>query len=117
MANIRITSSDKKSYNEKGNLTFEAQKTVDNEIVITGRMTTHKYIEDIDKIETHRYILKGVDVFKEVFGSDDFDILYEFIAKDYIVKNGETNLSNELIESIEKKMYELEDSKLWEGDD
>ena len=46
-----------------------------------------------------------------------FSILYEFEAKDYTIKNGATNLSNELIEEIEKELYALSDSNRWEGDD
>lgn len=118
MANIKITTGDDKKHLVKGRLTFEAKliETEDGEeIVIVGRMTTHKYIEDISTLETHRYVVEGVSVFREVFASDDFDILYEFIAKDYLVKNGETNLGNELIESIEKEKYKNDDSNLWEG--
>lgn len=118
MANIKIITGDDKEHLVKGRLTFEAKliETEDGEeIVIVGQMTTHKYIEDISTLETYRYVVEGVSVFREVFASDDFDILYEFIAKDYLVKNGETNLGNELIESIEKEKYKNDDSNLWEG--
>lgn len=121
MAKLIITTNNRKKYEVKGRVTFEA-KLIENEngkqeIIISGKMTTHKYIEDIDKIETHRYLLTDVQVYKETFGSDDFDILYDFIAKDYNVKNGITNLSNTLIDSIEEKIYESDDSNMWEGDE
>ena len=121
MAQIKITTSDRKTLNVKGRLTFTTELFKDETgmeyIRVEGQMVTHKYIEDIFKIETHRYLLSDIEVYKETFGSDDFNILYEFIAKDYTIKNGATNLSNELIEEIEKEMYASDDSKLWEGDD
>lgn len=116
MANLIIKTTDK-MYKEKGRLTFSTELTSNGNIIISGQMTTHKFIEGINKIETHRYILSDVQIVKETFGSDDFDILYDFIAKDYFVKNGETNLSNELIESIEETSYSKDDSKKWEGDE
>ena len=121
MAQIKIMTSDRKTLNVKGRLTFTTELLKDEAgmeyIRVEGQMVTHKYIEDIFKIETHRYLLSDIEVYKETFGSDDFNILYEFIAKDYTIKNGATNLSNELIEEIEKEMYASDDSKLWEGDD
>lgn len=120
MANIKITTSDNKKYNIKGGLTFEAVKLEkeDGEVLdIRGQMSTHYYIEDISKIETHRYLLTGVEVYRETFGSDDFNILYEFKIKDYHVKNGLTNLGNTIIESIEADLYSESLSKLWEGDE
>lgn len=110
MAMLRIIDSDKKTFNVKGLLTFRASKYIDEEtkeegILVTGEMKTHRYIESIDRIETHRYILLDVEVVQETFGSDDFDILYEFRAKDYFVKNGETDLSEDLIAKIESRKY------------
>ena len=98
---------------------YSSQRLEVNEeyILVRGQMVTHKYIEDIFKIETHRYLLSDIKVYRETFGSDDFNILYEFEAKDYTIKNGATNLSNELIEEIEKELYALSDSNRWEGDD
>lgn len=119
MANLKIITGDKQTKNVKGRLTFET-KLVENtngeeDIIIAGSMTTHRYIDDISKIESSRYILTGVEVYNEVFGSEDFNILYNFTAKDLCVKNGETNLSEELIKELEKRFYGDDDSKLWEG--
>lgn len=120
MARLIITTDERKQYKVKGQVTF-SDELVEYEgkkgVYISGKMTTHLYIDNIDRIETHRYILTGVNVIKEIFGSNDFDILYEFEAKDFIVKNGVTNLSNELIESIEQQIYKDEESDLWEGDE
>lgn len=121
MAKLIITTDERKQYKVNGQITFSDQliELEDNKrgIYISGKMTTHLYIDNIDKIETHRYILTGVNVIRETFGSNDFDILYEFEAKDFIVKNGVTNLSNELIDSIEREIYKDEESDKWEGDD
>lgn len=119
MANLKITTGDKEIKRVKGRLTFETKLVEDEEgnedIVIVGSMTMHKYIDDIYKIESNRYKLKDVKVISEMFGSEDFNILYNFTAKDYEVKNGETNLSEELIAKIEKEIYKEDDSKSWEG--
>ena len=121
MAKLIITTDERKQYKVNGQITFSDQliELEDNKrgIYISGKMTTHLYIDNIDKIETHRYILTGVNVIRETFGSNDFDILYDFEAKDFIVKNGVTNLSNELIDSIEREIYKDEESDKWEGDD
>lgn len=119
MANLKIVTGDKQLKRVKGRLTFET-KLIENEngeeeILITGSMTTHRYIDDINKIESSRYILKNVKVFNEVFGSEDFNILYNFTAEEYSIKNGETNLSEEMVEELEKEIYKDDDSKLWEG--
>ena len=39
------------------------------------------------------------------------------VLNDFIVKNGPTNLSNQLIEVIEMDIYKDEESDLWEGSD
>ena len=80
MAQIKITTSDRKTLNVKGRLTFTTELLKDEAgmeyIRVEGQMVTHKYIEDIFKIETHRYLLSDIEVYKETFGSDDFIILY-----------------------------------------
>ena len=82
-------------------------------IIISSFIVITEFCHSINALS----LLSDIEVYKETFGSDDFNILYEFIAKDYTIKNGATNLSNELIEEIEKEMYASDDSKLWEGDD
>jgi hypothetical protein len=74
--------------------------------VISGQLATHKYFEEIFQIETDRYILKGVDIIQEAFGSEDFDILYTFTAKDIDVIGGESIYSEDEIKKIEDKKYD-----------
>jgi hypothetical protein len=47
----------------------------------------------------------GIDVVEEVFGADDFDIVYNFIATDIDNKCGATNLPNDFIDIIEERIY------------
>lgn len=77
----------------------------DNEIVTHGHLITHRYFEEIHTLETDRYRVKGVRVFVESFGSDDFNIVYEFTAKELDVKFEQSNLTDREIEAMEKKIY------------
>lgn len=119
MANLKIVTGSRKTKEVKGHLTVETRlvenENGEEEIIVSGTMTTHRYIDDISKIESNRYLLSGVKVFNEVFGSEDFNILYNFIADEFYVKNGETNLSEDLIKELESKIYKDDDSNIWEG--
>lgn len=55
-----------KAYNEDGT---SYAKTV-------AILQTHLYFEDISRIESARYTLTDIDVVKENFGSDDYNIIY-----------------------------------------
>lgn len=50
------------------------------DIIIRGIFCTQHYISNIDKIETKRYVLTGIDVTKESYGSHEDRIVYEFSA-------------------------------------
>lgn len=83
MARLLITTEEGKEIRTNGHVTFEMEKVyseeLEEDIVITrGKLAIHEYIEDIYSIETDRYILIGIDVVKEVFGTNDYNILYEF---------------------------------------
>lgn len=78
--------------------------------IITGSFATHLYIEDIHMLESPRYKLYGVEVFQEMFGSDDYDIVYNFQAisleiKGVMKKGIGYILYQSEIEQIEKEMY------------
>lgn len=88
-----------------GRVTVRRYKDENDNIIIEGSIATHFYIEEINTVETYRYSLTGIDVIEEIFGSDDFDIVYNFIARELQVKNNMSDLStNEIIE-IEKNIY------------
>lgn len=42
-----------------------------------------KYLSDIQKIESEEYVLDGVQVYNEEYGSDTDEIAYSFMAKSY----------------------------------
>lgn len=56
------------------------------EIVIHGIFSTHDYIEELDILESERYLIQGVHVFEETFGTNDYEIIYEFTADSFTVK-------------------------------
>lgn len=90
----------------KGKITVRRYLDEDGNINIVGALATHYYFEEIKNIETYRYEIKGIEVLEEVFGSDDFDIVYNFKAKSLIVKNSFSNLSEEEIKNIEDNIYD-----------
>lgn len=115
MAKIKITTTDGKTLETQGQMTVSLDKTTDGDIVCIGKLALHQYIEEIEKIESNRYLLTGVDVYKEVFGTNDFNILYEFTLTEegeFTVKD--ETLSEEEIDSILNEMYLNEDCNKWE---
>ena len=116
MAKISIKTSEGKIIETQGRMTFQLDRLEDDSILCTGHLAMHEYIEDIDEIETCRYKLSGVEVYREIFGSNDFNILYEFkldeVEGDFEIK--EETLTEEQIEAIKKEEYIDEDSNKWE---
>ena len=55
-------------------------------VVIAGMFTTHDYIEELDTIESERYLIQDINVYEETFGSNDYEISYEFVAGSLTVK-------------------------------
>ena len=76
-----------------------------------GILSTHPYFEDIHTIETERYLLTGVEVQQEDFGSNDYNIKYTFTAEDLIVKD--EYVPEECKYLIENEMYSDEDNELF----
>ena len=78
---------------------------------IMGTLVMHQYIDDIDSIESDRYLLNNCTVYKESFGSDDFDIVYNFIAESCVVKDDPVDQNK--IKEIENKKYDYESSDIY----
>lgn len=120
MAKILITTGDGEVIETQGKMTFETIKREDEDgdtyFETIGQLAIHEYIVDIDKIESARYLLENVDVYREVYGTDDFNILYEFTANGIDVSVKESNMDKGKIDVLRKKEYENEDCKDWEGD-
>ena len=120
MAKILITTGDGEVIETQGKMTFETIKKEDENGDIyfetIGQLAIHEYIVDINKIESARYLLENVDVYREVYGTDDFNILYEFTTNGIDVSVKESNMDKGKIDVLRKKEYENEDCKDWEGD-
>lgn len=115
MAKLIITTDEKEVIEVQGRMTFESIRNAEGKLDTYGQLVTHKYIDGIDKIESSRYILETVNVTREVFGTNDFNILYEFQLEDgyeYYVK--EDVLTDEEIKKIQDEEYSEEDCKKWE---
>lgn len=115
MAKIKITTTDGEILETQGQMTVSLDKTTDGEILCIGSLALHQYIEEIEVIESSRYLLTGVDVYKEIFGTNDFNILYEFTLTEkgeFTVK--EDTLDEKEIDGILNEMYLNEDCNKWE---
>lgn len=88
MALIRVNN---KEENLLGALSFD-REDVYNEAgkptgtMISGVLAVHDYIDYVHTIESERYKLTGIDVYKESFGSNEYMILYYFTAKNLEIK-------------------------------
>ena len=84
MAKIKITDGNNEVFEVNGRMTFKVSKAFDDvgdEIMVClGQLTTHKYFEEITKIESDRFVLENVEVTDETFGTNDFNILYDLRA-------------------------------------
>ena len=69
-------------------------------ILMEGKLVTKYYETDIKSLETKRYYIDGIEVFKEEFSSLTDDILYSFRARSIRVKYRETETPEELEESL-----------------
>ncbi|MGL4878008.1 hypothetical protein [Paraclostridium dentum] len=114
MARLVITDGEGNEIKVNGKMTFEVVKVLnaDNEVElrVEGKMTTHKYIEDIISIESDRYLLKEIEVVREVFGSNDYDILYEFLVDGDSWHVKEEHLCENAIYEIEAELYKDDES-------
>ena len=109
MAKIKITDGNNEVFEVNGRMTFKVSKAfndVGDEIMVClGQLTTHKYFEEITKIESDRFVLENVEVTDETFGTNDFNILYDFQVNDFGWSIKEDYLSQEAINAIEKDEY------------
>jgi hypothetical protein len=119
MAKISIND----QYVVNGRFTVKRYQDNNGNIKVIGTLATHFYFEEINKIENYRYSITGIDVKEESFGSDDFDIVYSFEAESLTNKCGVSDLTNDVIDKIEKEIYSkngyitgTELSKIEDGD-
>lgn len=107
MANIIINN----RVSAKGKVSVERMlnETKDG-FIIAGIFASHLYYEDIKSLESNRFKISGIQVYKESFGSDDYDILYHFIAEKFTLKDAMEDgigyiLYGEEMQQIESEMY------------
>lgn len=50
-------------------------------IIVEGILQLNQYFDDIQTIQTDSFLVTGVDVQSEAFGTNDTNIIYTFIAK------------------------------------
>lgn len=110
MANIIINN--RVSANGKLSVDRMLNETKDG-FIIAGVFASHLYYEDIKSLESNRFKVSGVQVYKESFGSDDYNILYHFIADKFILKDAMQDgigfiLYSKEMEMIENEMYKDE---------
>lgn len=98
-------------YSANGNLSVSRTLNETNDgFIITGIFASHLYYEDIKSLESERFKVSGVNVYQESFGSDDYNILYHFIADKFISKDIMDEgigyiLYTEEMQMIEEEMY------------
>ena len=109
MAKIIITNDNNEEIQAEGKMTFKVSKAIKEDgtetMVCLGQLATHKYFEEITKIETDRFILENIEVTDETFGTNDFNILYEFEVHNYGWTIKEDYLSEKTIKRIELEEY------------
>lgn len=73
----------------EGKLSASTRQDIDNDpnvVENTGVLKTEEYFEDISKIETDRYKMTGIAVYAEHYGTDNDEIIYEFLIDEITVK-------------------------------
>lgn len=110
MANIIINN----RFSANGNLSVSRvlNETRDG-FIVTGIFASHLYYEDIKSLESNRFKVSGVQVYQEDFGSDDYNILYRFVADKFTLKDTMQDgigyiLYGEEMKMIEDEMYKDE---------
>ena len=74
------------------------------ELIRTGMLKTHLYIEEIHSLACDRFRLEGVEVYAETSGSNDVFYIYVFAYEDLeILNNGENYNLEELLEMYKKE--------------
>lgn len=73
-----------------GEMSF-SQEVVNNKIVFEGIVSLDIYEQEIETIETEFAVLSGIEVVKEMFGTDDNVVVYKFIAQSLCINEDKLN--------------------------
>ncbi len=94
----------------EGKFTVKQRLVKDEEgnstVVVHGIFSTHDYIEELNMLESERYLIRGVEVFEETFGTNDYEITYEFSAESLTVK--EDYVPDKVKAVVEADLYQDE---------
>ncbi len=74
----------------QGKITVTRGVDIHNDVkkmFVEGLLKTKEYIEEITELETDRLIIEKVIVHQETFGSEEEEIVYNFIAGDLEFKD------------------------------
>ena len=93
MALIRINNEEE---NLLGAVSFDREAVYGDDgrvkgMAISGILAIHEYVDEINAIESERYKLDDVEVYKEAFGSNEYTILYYFTAGHLDIKPDNVN--------------------------
>ena len=93
MALIRINNNEE---NLLGAVSFNREAIYEDDgrvkgVSISGILAIHEYVDEINVIESERYRLEDVEVYKESFGSNEYTILYYFTAGHLDIKPDNVN--------------------------
>ena len=87
-----------------GLITYEI-KQEGKELIRSGILKTHLYIEEIHSLECERFRLDGVEVYAETSGSNDMFYVYVFEYESIeILNNGTEFKLEELLEMYKKEV-------------
>ena len=100
-----------RSFVEEEYLDENEQVKIKKSMRIDGVFATHLYFDEIHQLDTSRFSIGLIEVYKEAFGSDDYEILYYFTAKYLDVMGTEEDgvkyvLFGKEMKMIEEEMYE-----------
>lgn len=98
----------------RGRMSICREKDDDGTIVTYGIFETHDYFENIHTLESERYFLSNVDIVKEDFGTNDYNIKYTFTAETLVIKDDYIPLNVKYI--IENDMYRDEEDELFHSE-
>lgn len=87
-----------------GLITYEI-KQEGKELIRSGILKTHLYIEEIHSLSCDRFRLDGIEVFAETSGSNDIFYVYVFEYENVeILNNGTDYKLEELLEMYKKEV-------------
>lgn len=75
-------------------------------VIITGRLRTHCYIEEITSLQSMRLKINGIEVFSESYGNADNFIIYDFTCKNFEVNGGMSLYNTEELEKLNQLLLE-----------